>query len=84
MRHDEPEPLPPWTGPYVVIRPEGLTWTVSIEPIPETGVGAPRTYSCKNQAFAAAQELWTAGRLPCRDLTVGGTARAHDGKIFDD
>lgn len=78
MPPDESEPLPAYTGPYVVIRPDGLDYIVGIEPA--TGEGTARTYSSKHEAFGAARDLWTANGLPCLDLTVGGTARAHDAK----
>lgn len=80
MPLEEPEPLPPYTGPYVVIRLEGLSYTVGIEPMLPTGGGEPRTYSSKHEAFGAARELWIANKLPCLDLTVGGTARAYEEK----
>lgn len=53
MRHEETEPEPPYTGPFVVIRPVGIDWTVGIEPALPTGQGAARTYSSKHEAFGA-------------------------------
>lgn len=79
MPLEEGEPSSPYTGAYVVIRPVGMAWSVGIEPAP-SDEGETRTYSSKHEAFGAARDLWTANGLPCLDLTVGGTARAHDEK----
>jgi hypothetical protein len=70
MRHDrEAEPEPPYDGPFCVIRPVGLTYTVAIEPLLASGEGSPRTYGSKHEAFGAARDLWTAHRLPLLDLS---------------
>ncbi len=77
MRHDrEGVPEPPYDGPFCVIRPNGLTYTVAIEPAPLTGEGSPQTYGSKHEAFGAARDLWTAHRLPLLDLSDGKVA-AH-------
>jgi hypothetical protein len=78
MRDVEEEPRPRYSGPFVCIRPvDGFSWSVGIEPILSTGEGEPRTYGSKSEAFGAARALWSDHRLPCRDMTVGETARAH-------
>lgn len=70
-----------YAGPFVCIRPAGdLAWSVSIEPIMPDGTGQPRTFGSKHEAFGAARELWEAHRLPCRDMTIPETARAHSGE----
>ena len=66
--HDE-EPI--YTGPFCVIRPEGLSYTVAIEPPLRCGTGSPRTYASKHEAFGAARQLWCRFSLPLRDLTDG-------------
>lgn len=71
MRHDHTAPEPQYNGPYVVITPVGLAYTVSIEPVLAAGEGAPRTFNSKHEAFGAARDLWCRHRLPLRDLTDG-------------
>ena len=65
-RDDEPEPQ--YEGPYCVIRPDGFTYTVAIEPVLATGEGSPRSYGSKHEAFGAARDLWTRNKLPVLDL----------------
>ncbi len=78
MLPDEEEPRLRYSAPFVCIRPAGdLAWSVSIEPILPNGIGEPRTYGSKHEAFGAARDLWTEHKLPCRDFTIGETARAH-------
>ncbi len=77
MPHDPHDYGPEWDGPYVTLRPVDGGWSVAIEPPPATGEGAARTFGCKSQAWAQAQELWAAHRLPMRDFTLGQTARAY-------
>lgn len=74
-----PDDQPPYDGPFVVIAPEGLTYTVKIEPSPlPSGDGEPRTYGSKHEAFGAAQALWSAHKLPCRDLTDGHVSQHYE------
>jgi len=77
MQPDEEEPRPRYSGPFVCILPIGPDYEVSIQPVLPTGEGEPRTYGSKIEAFHAARDLWTAHRLPCRDLTIGDVARAY-------
>ena len=70
MWRDEEPPEPPYSGPFVVIAPEGLSYTVAIEPGPlPCGAGSPRTYASKSEAFGEARALWTRFSLPLRDET---------------
>lgn len=78
MRREGEEPEPPYTGPFVTIRPEGTAYTVAVEPTLPTGGGSPRIYGSKIEAFSAASELWSAHRLPCCDLTQGRIAAHYD------
>ncbi|MXP48437.1 hypothetical protein GRI43_13670 [Altererythrobacter luteolus] len=77
MADDEAPPR--YKGPFVVIEPVGFAYTVSINPAPASGVGAPRTFGSKHEAFGAARDLWTANRLPLRDMTLGQVA-AHSAR----
>jgi len=71
------EEVPPYTGPFVTLRPVGLTYSVAIEPRLPTGDGEPRSFDCKHTAWGAARDLWQRHRLPFRDLTVFQTSRAE-------
>ena len=71
MRHDDTAPEPPYAGSYVTIRPDGLHYIVSIEPLLATGEGAPRSFDNKHEAFGVARDLWCDHRLPLLDLTDG-------------
>lgn len=75
---EEEEPRPRYTGPFVVIRPDGLDYVVAVEPVLPNGEGQPRTFASKHDAFGAARVLWTEHKLPCRDMTISETARAFD------
>lgn len=67
-----------YSGPFVTIRPDGMEYIVAIEPTLPTGEGKPRAFGSKHEAFGAAQALFAAHKLPCRDMTVPETARAFD------
>jgi hypothetical protein len=72
---DAPEP---YRGPFVVLQPDPLGYRVSIDP-PIDDVHA-RTYREKHDAWGYARDLWTALKLPLRDLTDGNAARpVHPG-----
>lgn len=74
---DGEEPRPRYSGPFVVIRPDGLDYIVGVEPVLPNGEGQPRAFSSKHEAFGAARDLWTEHRLPVRDCTIGDVARAY-------
>lgn len=68
--HEGDSEEPPYTGPFVVIAPKDLSYTVAIEPGPlPCGAGSPRTYASKSEAFGEARALWTRFSLPLRDET---------------
>ena len=69
MHADEESPEPPYSGAYVVIEPEGLSYCVEVDPPLPGGEGSRRTYGSKHEAFGAARDLWTAHRLPVLDKT---------------
>lgn len=71
---DDDVPEPPYSGPIVVIEPEGRHYRVETRPVMPTGEGSPRLYGSKTEAFSAAQALWTPNRLPVLDLTDGHVA----------
>ena len=75
---DDDVPEPPYSGPIVVIEPEGRNYRVETRPVLPTGEGSPRTYGSKHEAFGAARDLWTAHRLPLLDLTDGHVAAHRD------
>lgn len=77
MRPEE-EARPSYPGPFVTIRPDGVSYAVAIEPPPATGDGDPRTYGSKHEAFGAARDLWTRLKLPCLDLTEGQVRGHHE------
>lgn len=78
MLPDKEHPPRPTPAHFVVIRPDGASYTVAIEPPPLTGGGDPRTYGSKHEAFGAARDLWTHHRLPCLDLTEGQVRGHHE------
>ena len=71
MPPDGDDTEPPYSGPFVVIAPKGLSYSVAIEPPLPCGAGSPRTYGSKHEAFGAARVLWTQFSLPLQDLTDG-------------
>lgn len=73
------EPEPPYSGPFVILRPcaDGLTYSVSIEPVLATGEGAPRTFDSKHEAWWQAQTWFRQFRLPLRDLSNGWVGAHH-------
>ena len=72
---EEPEP---YRGPFVVLAPDPLGFRVSIEPPPIEGQHCTLVLATKDDAWRAARDLWTAGKLPFRDLTESNTARATE------
>lgn len=75
MRDDESET---YTGPFVVMSDDADGFHVSVEPPPTGCEPCILTFASKDEAWRAARDLWTAGKLPFRDLTVGNTARWVD------
>lgn len=80
MQHEPEEEAPPYIGSFVVLRPDGLDYVVTLEPpLPDLSV-PPASFPCKSQAWGHARQLWSANRLPFRnycDAGVGLTG-AHD------
>lgn len=78
-----PEPEdegPPYTGSFVVLRPIGLEYVVTVEPPLAGRPTPPRTYADKHSAWGAARDLWTGLKLPLRDFTVAQTWRSIEEK----
>lgn len=77
-RRREAEDDAPYNGPLVVIRPAPPRgYHVMIEPRLPTGEGEPRYFTCKSEAWSAAQGFWTRHRLGCRDETDGHVGRHY-------
>lgn len=51
---------------------------VSVDPAPVGTELFVLTFRTKDDAWRAASDLWTAGKLPFRDLTVGRNSRWAD------
>lgn len=69
MLPDEEPQEPPYSGSYVVIEPEGISYCVEVDPPLPGGEGSRRTYRSKHEAFGAARDLWTRHGLPVMDKT---------------
>lgn len=78
MQLDPDDEGPPYTGSFVVLRGDGLGWSVLIEPRLPTGDGEPRTFACKHTAWGEARELWERHRLPFQDKTDGHTGHTNN------
>lgn len=78
MRPDPHDYGPLHGGSFVVLRSEGDTYRVAVEPSLQTGEGAARSYVSKHDAWGEARWLWQSLKLPFRDMTVSQTARSHD------
>lgn len=70
----EPEP---YRGPFVVMSEDADGFHVTIDP-PTDSEPRVHTFRAKDDAWRAASDLWTAGRLPFRDLTTGRNSRWAD------
>lgn len=75
---------PEHSGPVVILRADSDSYVVAVEPPLPTGLGAPRTYGAKNDAWAAARCLFTDFRLPFRDETEGHFGRRNACKNSDE
>ena len=78
---EEPEP---YNGRFVILRSEGYSFTVAIEPPLPTGEGQPRTFGSKHEAWGAARDLWSLNRLPFCDETEGHFGHRNAAKYSDE
>ncbi|MBW4330048.1 hypothetical protein KY084_04065 [Stakelama sp. CBK3Z-3] len=81
MRPDPHDYGPPNAGSFVVLRPVGLAYLVTVEPPLADGADRSGTYSDKDSGWGAARALWTDLRLPFRDETEGHFGN-HNAKKF--
>ncbi len=63
-------------GPFVILRPDGMGFTVTVEP-PLGAHDRSRTYADKNSAWGYARDLWGSLHLPFRDECDGNTCRSE-------
>ena len=73
---DEPEP---YQGPFVVLRPVGMGFVVTVDPPLPDGHDRTRTFSTKDAAWNYAQATWSDNRLPLLDLSAGNVSRQFSG-----
>lgn len=69
---DEPEE---YHGSFVILRPTGMGYSVTVAPPLADGQDRSRTFVTKIDAWSYASGLWTDHRLPFRDETDGNTGR---------
>lgn len=63
-------------GPFVVIRPIGMGYEVTVNPPLPDGQDRTRTFATKHDAWGYASGIWREWHLPVRDLTEGNTGRS--------
>jgi hypothetical protein len=75
MRRDDA--LPQYRGSFVTLNvsPDGLLYTVAIEPPIPGSENGPITFGCKSQAWSQGAAWWRLHGLPFKDLTDGNTGR---------
>ena len=68
----------PYRGSFVVMTDDADGFHVSVEPPPVGSEPCTLTFTSKDDAWRAARDLWTVGKLPFRDLTIGRNSRWAD------
>ncbi len=69
MLPEDDDAPPLYDGPICIIRPDGILFTVEIEPPLPCGEGAPQTYASKIGAWGQMLAWCEQYRLPVRDQT---------------